>query len=351
MQYELNLKNIKQSATNLSKFLKDYNIPRNVLLEGMAKIFFFKNWNTLEGLATRPQIIEHINIQKRYLFEIEAQIEESTLLDLLKRSFKEGQAQFNLINFVSEKKDNTFNYFHFEIDLMKSDKNILTAMFLMCEKLKNMKVVINKFDYCRVVCEKESFMEYFNEQKNKTTSKMPVDMTYALMIDKKNYSLEDPIEYVYDSIPQHPMKSVIGSNIEDHEKSSDTNTHIIVGETIKGKSSLMTNSINDFKENVIAIREALKEGEESGEARPFDLEEFKEKMKLKKYYEAMSVYDEQEKRDVENMVKTLNSEPSEEAKAFYRTLDPDFDKKYEANLKNIAQEVKNHIEGRSKKKK
>lgn len=162
MQYNLNLKNIKQSATNLGKFLKDYNIPRNVLLEAIAKVFFFKNYNTLEGLATKPHIIEHLPIQKRYLFEIEAEIEKPLMIKLLNESFLEAKGQFNLINLLSEKVNEKTNYFHIELDLSKSDQNILTAMFLLCEKIKNMNVDISKFDYCRVVCEKESFMSYFN---------------------------------------------------------------------------------------------------------------------------------------------------------------------------------------------
>lgn len=190
MQYNLNLKNIKQSATHLGTFLKDYNIPRNVLLEAISKVFFFKNWNTLQGIATKPNIIEHLNVQKRYLFEIEAQIEEKQLLSLFKDCFNEGNAQLNIINFLSEKRTDKFNYFHIELDLMKNDRNILTGIFLLCDKFKKMNVGINKFEYCRVVVEKESLMTYFKEKlpnANEEASKNEVSKMYY---DKEAYETQ-----------------------------------------------------------------------------------------------------------------------------------------------------------------
>lgn len=190
MQYNINLKNIKQSATNLGKFLKDYNIPRNVILEAIAKVFFFKNYNTLEAMSTKPNIIEYLNVQKRYLFEIEAQINETQLLNLFKECFTEGKAQFNMLNFLYEKQPNNFNYFHIELDLMKSDRNILTAMFLLCEKFKKMNIGINKFDYCRVAVENESFMAYFNDQLPSIKEEHPENEISHMYYDKEAYETQ-----------------------------------------------------------------------------------------------------------------------------------------------------------------
>lgn len=154
MKYDINLKNIKQSVNNLADSLKEYNIPRNQILEAFARSIFFKNWNTLQGIGKKPHIIEHLDIQKRYFFEIDANVSREELLKKLKSSFEKANANLELINLIEDKKS-----FHMEINVLKSDKNILTAMFLFAEELKSHNVT--RFDYCRVVCEKESFMAMY----------------------------------------------------------------------------------------------------------------------------------------------------------------------------------------------
>lgn len=156
MKYDINLKNIKQSVNNLSDSLKEFDIPRNRILEAFAKAIFFKNWNTLQGLSQKPQIIQHLKIEKKYLFEIDAKITRDELLEKLKNSFKVAKAHLQLTNFLENN-----GSFHIELNLIKNDNNILTAMFIFAQELKSYSVT--RFDYCRVVCEKESFMKIYEK--------------------------------------------------------------------------------------------------------------------------------------------------------------------------------------------
>lgn len=156
MKYDINIKHIKQSVNNLSESLKDFDIPRNRLLEAFAKSLFFKNWNTVQGLVKKPQIIQHLNIEKKYLFEIDAKINREELLKKLKSSFNSAKANIELTNFLEDN-----GSFHIELNLLKNDKNILTAMFIFAQELKDYRVT--RFDYCRVVCEKESFMKMYDK--------------------------------------------------------------------------------------------------------------------------------------------------------------------------------------------
>lgn len=125
-------------------------------MEAVSRTFFYKNWNTLEGVVSSPKVIKSYKVDKKYLFEIDVNISKQKLLAILCESFTEANAHFELNSIIQNN-----NYFHIELDLRKSDKNILTAMFLVAEKIKPYDV--KSFDYCRLVCEKESFMKYFEK--------------------------------------------------------------------------------------------------------------------------------------------------------------------------------------------
>jgi hypothetical protein len=159
MQYDINTKNIKQSASNLSNFFKEKNIdiPKSTILEAISKVFFFRNWNTLEGLSTKPQIIQHLKENKSYLIEIECSLTKNDLLSLIKKSFLKANAHFQLDNFIHEN-----NYSHVNINLTKSTDNFLTAMFILCENIKPYDV--KKFEFIRIIQEKESMMSYFEKK-------------------------------------------------------------------------------------------------------------------------------------------------------------------------------------------
>lgn len=158
MNYNINLKNLKQSALNLSNFLKskDIELSHSANLEAISKILFLKNWQTAQAVATNPQTIEHISVCRYYIFEFTVNAPENIIKQYLKESFLEAKCVSQAINFLQKNND-----YHIQIDMSKSDSNILTAIFLLCDKLKNSSYNVSRFDYCRVVQEKENMMEFF----------------------------------------------------------------------------------------------------------------------------------------------------------------------------------------------
>lgn len=153
MQYFINKKNIKQSIQNLSSFLKDkgYEIPRNIILEAFSKSLFFKNWNTLEGLSTKPDLINHIPEKKSYMIEVECSLSKDLFLKALNDSFSQGKCHVNVDNFIYEEKK-----FHVEISFPHKNDNFLTAMFILASSLKSYQVT--RFDLLRIVFEKENLL-------------------------------------------------------------------------------------------------------------------------------------------------------------------------------------------------
>lgn len=154
MQYFINKKNIKQSIQNLSGFLKEKNfdIPRNILLEGFSKALFFKNYNTLEGLSSKPNIIEHLPEKKAYMIEVEASINSEKFLELFDLALQDGKCQATINNFVHEN-----NIYHLEISFPKTTDNFLIAMFYLASYLKPYSV--KRFELLRILFEKESLLD------------------------------------------------------------------------------------------------------------------------------------------------------------------------------------------------
>lgn len=154
MQYFINKKNIKQSVQNLSSFLKEkgFDIPRNIILEAFSKSLFFKNWNTLEGISSKPSIIEHLPQKKSYMIEVEGKVSREVFLDLVKTSFEEGHCHAVMDTFLHEN-----NCYHVEISFPGKNDNFLTSMFLLASSLKTYQ--ITRFDILRIVFEKESLLE------------------------------------------------------------------------------------------------------------------------------------------------------------------------------------------------
>lgn len=154
MQYFINKKNIKQSIQNISSFLKEKNfdIPRNIILEAFSKALFFKNYNTLEGITSKPNIIEHFPDKKAYMIEVEANISSEKFLQVFDLALEYGKCQAHINNFVHE------NYvYHLEISFPKTNDNFLIAMFYLASYLKPYSV--KRFDLLRIVIEKENLLE------------------------------------------------------------------------------------------------------------------------------------------------------------------------------------------------
>jgi hypothetical protein len=164
MQYFINKKNIKQSVNNISNFLieKKIDIPKNIILELFSKGLFFKNWNTLNGLCSKPKIIQNLSNRKAYLLEIDTDLNEKELLKLVKNSFKEGNCNCSIDNFLFE--DNSF---HLEINFPNKTDNFLTGIFILSEELK--KFNTTRCEIFRIVFEKENLSRLFdNKIKNKS---------------------------------------------------------------------------------------------------------------------------------------------------------------------------------------
>ena len=157
MQYTINKKNVKQSIQNLSRFLKEkgYDIPRNIILDSFSKSIFFKNWNTLEAITEKPQIIQYIPEKKVYLIEVDCELNENDFLNVLKKVFLEAKCQANINDFKFFK-----NSYHVEITFPNKNDNFLTAMFLLSDNLKLHNVT--RFDILRIFVEKENLLPAIN---------------------------------------------------------------------------------------------------------------------------------------------------------------------------------------------
>ena len=177
MLYSINLKNIKRSAFALADYLKEkgFNLPRHISLEAVARVLLFKNYNTLEALANRPRVLDYYQPEKKYLFEITIDCEKNELLKMLKDSFQKANAILNIQNFLQDKKD-----FYFELDLTKTDSNILAAIMELTQTLKNSSYKITRFEYCRVTCEKSSLMSAIHTPATPKIYPYPFDLSQSV---------------------------------------------------------------------------------------------------------------------------------------------------------------------------
>lgn len=160
MYYEINKKNIKQSAKNLSEQLnKDgYLIPKNKVLELLSKVFFYKNWNTLEGVATSPEKVNSIRKIKRYLIEIETDCPKDKMLKLFEESFRNGKCLFNVEDFQSNGKIHLLT-----LDLTKNNDNVITAIFMLKNEMKKQGYRVERAEMARVFMEKEDLTSLFRD--------------------------------------------------------------------------------------------------------------------------------------------------------------------------------------------
>lgn len=163
MKYDINKKNVKQSIKNLKDYFnsKGISIPHNNLLEGMAKVFFAKNWNTLEGLMTKSKSLDNIKTQKKYLIEIQINCSKLELLYLLKASFKEAKCLLNIVEYQEFEDSHQIT-----VDLSENNNNILTAFLILSNKLKKTDYSVKKLDIVRFFVEKESLTKLFNLSKS-----------------------------------------------------------------------------------------------------------------------------------------------------------------------------------------
>lgn len=155
MQYRLNKRNIKQSLQNLHNFFreKEIHIPRHILLDAIAKVFFVKNYNTLEGVITKPSIIGHIADCKVYMVEIESTLDKKQLTSLMYDAFVQAQCSATLDMVLYEN-----GIFHADIVFPQNSNNFLTAMLLLSDVLK--KYQVKRFELLRMTVERENLLGF-----------------------------------------------------------------------------------------------------------------------------------------------------------------------------------------------
>lgn len=158
MKYETTKQNIKASAKNLSNYLLEQGVslPNNKILEALAKVFFMKNWNTLEGSITNPEKVKNIETNKTYLIETDVDCSKDTLLKLFREAFQEGKCVFNMVNYQERGSIHLI-----ELDLTKNNNNIITALIILGEKFKKSKYTVKRMDLVRLFTEKESLTPFF----------------------------------------------------------------------------------------------------------------------------------------------------------------------------------------------
>lgn len=159
MQFNLNLKSVKQSAANLSLFFKNsgYSIPKSVILDGMAKVFFFKNWNTLEGKLSDPFECD-LKREKKMIVIININKDKEYLLSKIKDSAIKAKFKYEISDF--KEKNNTYQI---EFEMMNTGANNFIT-FWMCfgKEIKKDNAIVKDCYFWRITKEIESLNALFN---------------------------------------------------------------------------------------------------------------------------------------------------------------------------------------------
>jgi len=161
MQFNITLKSIKQSAANLSLFLKKsgHNIPKALILEGLAKVFFFKNWNTMEGQLSDP-LTHSFKKEKKMILNIEINQSKEYLLEKIKKSAIDAKFKYEISDF--QEKNNIYQI-EFEMINTGSD-NFITFWFCFYENIRKDNTTVKDCYYWRISKEKESLQQLFNRK-------------------------------------------------------------------------------------------------------------------------------------------------------------------------------------------
>lgn len=161
MNYLLSLKNVKQSVSNLSEFLKNkgWDIPHTTLLHAFSKALFFPNWNTLQSQFEKPELFQAKN---EYILRIQSDQTPKTVIDLIGEQAKKADCQF-IISQTQLFPDYLEIRFTNPLTLKKgiSYSNLLTLMMIMGQEIKKLNWQITFFEYWQLKIEKQSLMDFF----------------------------------------------------------------------------------------------------------------------------------------------------------------------------------------------
>lgn len=151
-KFHINKKNLKQSSTNLSLFLKEkgFNIPKNVIMEAIAKVFFVKNWNTIESMAKNN--IEPIIEENKKILCLKIDLSDNETISMLKKSISDTEGCcFYIDDFRKDSNNNTL-YFYFCSN--NEWKHWVDFVSLFTDRIKQKQINVDKFEYFNISTQK-----------------------------------------------------------------------------------------------------------------------------------------------------------------------------------------------------
>lgn len=134
-------KNVKQAIKNVSAYLKQagFSIPHTTLLDLTAKMFFAKNWQTLNASFDTPE-------ERQVKTEKVLVIDTSLGVLQLKALFEEIGKRANCLYSIEEIREyGSQKEFYFSVKLQNGiESNFLVFMFLLAQHLKGMQIPIKE---------------------------------------------------------------------------------------------------------------------------------------------------------------------------------------------------------------
>jgi hypothetical protein len=155
--YLVSLKNVKQSAKNLSQFLKEQQveISHSTLLHGLAKVFFFKNWNALEASFDAPVSLEPQAECEEKLICLKTNHSRNSIVSLFEKMAKKANCDLEIIKYnVTEKQDEI----QVRVNLVKGMSNYSVFIFLIAQEMKAQNWQLDVFHTWRLDCKKENIL-------------------------------------------------------------------------------------------------------------------------------------------------------------------------------------------------
>lgn len=157
-QFLVNRQNIKQAAKNVGLFLKEKNVSlsHSDLLHLIAKLFFYKNWQTLEASFDEP--LERKPF-KEVILVLETPLPDEQLFSIFEKVSRQANCKCVLkkVHEQGNRKE-----FKVEVQLQNQiESNFIVFVFLLCEYFKKNKLPITQGHYWETRIECQDFMQIF----------------------------------------------------------------------------------------------------------------------------------------------------------------------------------------------
>ncbi len=159
-------KNVKQAIKNVSAYLKQagFSIPHTTLLDLTAKMFFAKNWQTLNASFDTP---EERQVKKEKVLVIDTPLG----IPQLKALFEEIGKKANCLYSIEEIREyGSKKEFYFSVKLQNGiESNFLVFMFLLAQHLKGMPIPVKEIKLwdTRVECQDLMPVPAFDAKRDK----------------------------------------------------------------------------------------------------------------------------------------------------------------------------------------